>query len=98
MVKTGVYGPGINIIAQAQLLNPPQALKVGMLNNIKYQLVRNGYKSVHRVVKYFAFVHWAAKKTHIGGKWKLKMLVSGMKTKKPTAFQRQAFAKRGEKS
>ena len=98
MVKAGVYGTGVYVIAQSQLLNTAQALKIRMLDYIKYQLVRYGNKAIHRVVEYFAFVNWAAKKTHIGGKWKLKMLVSGMKTKKPTAFQRQAFAKRGEKS
>jgi hypothetical protein len=57
MVKTGVDSTGINIIAKAQLLNAAQALKIGMLDNIKYQLVRNGDKPMHRVVEYFAFVH-----------------------------------------
>ena len=73
MVKAGVYGPLVNIIAQAQLLNPPQALKVWVLNNIKYQLVRNGYKSVHRVVKYFAFVHYAREENPYWGKMEIKI-------------------------
>ncbi len=60
MMKARVNSTGINIIAQAQLLDSAQTLKIRMLYNIKQQLVRNGNKTVHGVVEYFAFVHWGS--------------------------------------
>jgi hypothetical protein len=51
MVKPGVMGPGIHQIGKTHLGNAPEALKVGMLNDLKNQWVFNGYKPINRVIK-----------------------------------------------
>ena len=77
MMKTGMYGTGVNIIAQCQLLYPAQALKIGVLYNIKNQFVWYGNKTVYRVVKYFALVHT------LGAKKQVITLLAKYTTNKP---------------
>jgi hypothetical protein len=40
---------------KAHLPNPPQALNIRMIDDLQQQTMRNGYKTVHRIVENFAF-------------------------------------------
>jgi hypothetical protein len=54
MMKTGVQGPGVNHIGHAQLLNPPQTLKPGVIYQVEDQVIAHRNKTINRIVKYFS--------------------------------------------
>lgn len=54
--KSGVVGAGIDHVGHADLLDPPQALEIWMLNDVKMQFVRDVDKSVDGVVDDFLLV------------------------------------------
>lgn len=56
VVKARVIGARIHIVGQAQLSDSAQALKIRMLNQVKYQLVGNRDESVNRIVENLVFV------------------------------------------
>jgi hypothetical protein len=56
MLKSAVIGTGINKICKAQLLDVPEALKPGMLNNIKNNVARYTDKSIYRIVYDLALI------------------------------------------
>jgi hypothetical protein len=56
VMKTRMIGTGIYIAAKAQLLDAPETLEIRMLYDIEYELMRNGDKAMHRVVKYLALI------------------------------------------
>src|SRR4051794_31839598 len=56
MVKACMYRSWINKIANSQLPNEPQALKIGMGDQIKDQCTGDGNKSIDRIVDNFVFV------------------------------------------
>jgi hypothetical protein len=56
MMKASVVGARIYISAEAKLLDAAYALEIWMLDNVKYQLMRNGNKTMHGVIEYLALV------------------------------------------
>ena len=56
MMEARVVSTRIYIITQAQLLYAAQALEVGMLYDIKDNVMRNGDKAMHRVIKGLALI------------------------------------------
>jgi hypothetical protein len=46
---------GINQVTEAHLGNPSESLKVGMLDQIKNQVVGYGYKSVNWIIEKLQF-------------------------------------------
>ena len=56
MVEAGVIGARINQIAQSKLPNSTQALKVGVLNEIKNAFCRDRNETVDRIVEEFELV------------------------------------------
>jgi hypothetical protein len=58
MMEARVVGAGIYEVAQAQLLDPAQALHVRMLEDIKNNFVRQRNKTVDWVVYDFLLVIW----------------------------------------
>jgi ribonuclease D len=56
MMEARVVGAGIYEVAQAQLLDPAQALHVRMLEDIKNNFVRQRNKTVNWVVNDFLLV------------------------------------------
>src|ERR1043165_4085057 len=65
VMKAGMDSTGINIIAKAQLLYAAQTLEIRMLYNVKNQLMGNGNKTMHRVVEYFALIHWCEERVKL---------------------------------
>ena len=51
MVKTCVQGSGINKIRQPQLLDPAQALKVGVLKQLEHQFIRHRNETVNGIIE-----------------------------------------------
>jgi hypothetical protein len=56
MRKAGMQSPGVYQVGKAQLLDAPKPLKIRVLDQVEYQVVRNGNETINRVVEYFAFV------------------------------------------
>ena len=54
MMKTAVHSPGIYHICHTQLLNSPQPLKPGMLDQVKKKRIGNGNEPIYRVVEDFS--------------------------------------------
>ncbi len=43
-------------MGEPKLTDTPQALKIGMFNEVKNQVVGNADEAVNRIVKYFSFI------------------------------------------
>ena len=56
MVESGVYGSGVNQVCKPKLLNAPESLKVGMLNQIKQELIGDRHKPINGIVNNFLFI------------------------------------------
>ena len=56
MMKTSMLCSWVHQVAQPQLLNVTQPLKVRVLNQIIDQFILNGDETIHRVVNDFLFV------------------------------------------
>ena len=56
MLKTGVQCTGIDEMCETKLFDPPQPLKVRVLDKVEYQVRRNCDKSVNRIVYYLSFI------------------------------------------
>jgi hypothetical protein len=56
MLKTGMVGTWIDKMCHPQLPDSSQALKQWMLNQIKYDIVWNFYKTIDRIINDFQFV------------------------------------------
>src|SRR5210317_518136 len=56
MMKARMGSSWVHPITHSQLTDSSQPLKIGMLNNIIYELARNSKKSVKRVVDYLILV------------------------------------------
>ena len=51
-----MYGARINEVGKSELANAAQALNIGVVHEVKTQLMLNGDESVDRIVKNFVFV------------------------------------------
>jgi hypothetical protein len=56
MLKPRVIGSGINKTCQAKLFNVPKPLKPWVLNYIEDYIPGYAYKSIDRIIYYFAFI------------------------------------------
>ena len=60
VIKSGMYGTGIDQLRQAKLFDVPQSLKVGVFDKFECQFSRNGDKPINRVIYDFLFVDASA--------------------------------------
>ena len=64
MMEPGVGGGWVDLIRESQLLDPPQSLKIGMLDHVEHQVIGDGDEPVNRVVDVLSFVSdW---RIHVG--------------------------------
>ena len=56
VLKAAVICAGINEAGKAQLLDVPETLKPGMLNEIEDKISRNAYETIDRIVDYLPLV------------------------------------------
>src|SRR5687767_5432470 len=54
MMQPGMYCAGIDQVCKCHLVNAPQALIVGMCNDIKYKWMVNCYKTINRIIDNFS--------------------------------------------
>lgn len=52
MLKTCMKGAGVNKIGKSKLLDEPEPLKKGVINNVINQLVLNPHKTVQGIIDY----------------------------------------------
>lgn len=56
VMKANMVRAGIDQVGQAQLGNPPKALKIRVFNELKYQRALHGNESVYGIVEYLVSV------------------------------------------
>jgi hypothetical protein len=56
VLKPAVIRSGVDKACKSKLLDVPQSLEPGMLNDIVNQIARQAYESIHRIVYYLSFV------------------------------------------
>ena len=57
MLKTGVIRSRINKVRKTQLLNISKPLVPWMLNQVKYKIARDAYKSINRIIDNLSLVN-----------------------------------------
>ena len=57
VVKTRVQCPRVNIVRQTDLFDAPQALKIGVLNEIENDAIRHRDESINGVIEDFVGSH-----------------------------------------
>ena len=58
VVEAGMQSAGIYHVGETELLYSSESLKVGMLNDVEDQFVRNCNKTKYRVVDYLVLVYF----------------------------------------
>ena len=56
MLKPAMCCTGVDILGKPELLDIPQALKIGMFNKFKDETLRYGDKSMYRIINYLGYL------------------------------------------
>jgi hypothetical protein len=57
VLESRVLRPRVHIMCEPELLDPPQSLKVPVLNEVEDQIGGNGNESVNRIIENFTLIH-----------------------------------------
>ena len=60
MVKASMMCPGIYQLGKPQLLDTPEPLEIGMVQDIKDQFASNGYETIYRIIDNLLLVQFCA--------------------------------------